>query len=62
MRLTTLRYLTLLVVMTTNVVAQSKSLPEETNLFGSEQAEFNQAMKEVPFGWNEHEIAKGPGA
>jgi outer membrane protein OmpA-like peptidoglycan-associated protein len=62
MRLTTLRYLTLLVVMTTNVVAQSKSLPEETNLFGSEQAEFNQAMKEVPFGWNEHEITKDPGA
>jgi len=62
MRLTTLLYLTLLVVMATNVIAQSKSLPEETSLFGSEQAEFNQAMKEVPFGWNEHETTTDPGA
>jgi len=36
-------------------------LSEEVNLFGSEQAAFNQAMKEVPFGWNEHETTRDPG-
>ena len=53
---------TLLVVMTTSALAQSNSLSEEINLFGLEQAEFNQAMKEVPFGWNEHEVTTDPGA
>jgi len=53
---------TLLVVMTAGAVAQSNSLSEEINLFGPEQAEFNQAMKDVPFGWNEHETTTDPGA
>ena len=63
MRSPNLLYLaTLLVVMTTSALAQSNSLSEEINLFGAEQTEFNQAMKEVPFGWNEHEVTTDPGA
>jgi peptidoglycan-associated lipoprotein len=63
MRSPNLLYLaTLLVVMTTSALAQSNNLSEEINLFGAEQAEFNQAMKEVPFGWNEHEVTTDPGA
>lgn len=57
-----LPYVILLVVITTSAFAQSRSLSEEVNLFGPEQAEFNQAMKEVPFGWNEHETTTDPGA
>jgi peptidoglycan-associated lipoprotein len=62
MKRPTLLYMTLLVVMTGSAVAQSRGLSEEINLFGPEQAEFNQAMKEVPFGWNEHETTTDPGA
>jgi outer membrane protein OmpA-like peptidoglycan-associated protein len=58
----TLLYVTLLAVITTNAFAQSKSLSDEINLFGSEQTEFNQAIKEVPFAWNEHETTTDPGA
>src|SRR5215468_486220 len=54
--------LTVLVVMATSALAQSTTLAEEINLFGPEQAEFNQSMKEVPFGWNEHEVTTDPGA
>jgi outer membrane protein OmpA-like peptidoglycan-associated protein len=57
-----LLYVTFLVAMTTSAIAQSRSLSEEINLFGPEQAEFNRAMKEVPFGWNEHETTTDPGA
>lgn len=52
----------LLVMLTTNVAAQSKTLSEEVNLFGPEQAEFNQVIKELPFGRNEHEATSDPGA
>ena len=52
----------LLIMMATSAVAQSTTLSEEINLFGPEQAEFNQAMKEVPFGWNEHETTTDPWA
>jgi outer membrane protein OmpA-like peptidoglycan-associated protein len=62
MKAPNLLHVTLLVVMTASAVAQSRSLSEEVNLFGSEQAEFNKAMKDVPFGWNEHEITTDPGA
>src|SRR5579864_4528807 len=58
----TLLCVILLVLMTTSALAQSKTLSEEINLFGPEQAEFNQAMKEVPFGWNEHETTTDTGA
>ena len=46
--------------MTGSAVAQSRSLSAEINLFGTGQAEFNRAMKEVPFGWNEHETITDP--
>jgi outer membrane protein OmpA-like peptidoglycan-associated protein len=62
MKQPTLLYVILLVVMTGSAFAQSRSLSEEINLFGPEQAEFNRAMKEVPFGWNEHETTTDPGA
>jgi hypothetical protein len=62
MKQPTLLYVILLVVMTGSALAQSRSLSEETILFGPEQAEFNQAMKEVPFGWNEHETTTDLGA
>jgi outer membrane protein OmpA-like peptidoglycan-associated protein len=52
----------LLVAMSTIATAQSNTLSAEVNLFGLEQAELNQAMKEVPFGWNEHEVTTDPGA
>lgn len=55
-------YATLLILMATSAFTQSRSLSEEVNLFGREQAAFNQAMKEVPFGWNEHETTTDPGA
>lgn len=62
MKAPNLLHVTLLVVMTASAVAQSRSLSEEVNLFGPEQAEFNKAMKEVPFGWNEHETTTDPAA
>jgi outer membrane protein OmpA-like peptidoglycan-associated protein len=55
MRPPNLPYVILLVLLTSSAFAQSRSLSEEVILFGPEQAEFNQAMKEVPFAWNEHE-------
>jgi hypothetical protein len=62
MKSQTLLYLaTQLVVMTTSATAQSNILSEKINLFGPEEAEFNQTMKELPFGWNEHEITTDPG-
>jgi peptidoglycan-associated lipoprotein len=51
---------TLLVLTATGASAQSNTLSEEVNLFGPEQAEFDQAIKEVPFGWNEHEATTDP--
>jgi hypothetical protein len=54
-------YATLLILVAASAFTQSRSLSEEINLFGSEQAAFNQAMKEVPFGWNEHETTRDPG-
>jgi len=57
-----LPYATLLILVATSAFTQSRSLSEEVNLFGPEQAAFNQAMKEVPFGWNEHETTTDPGA
>jgi peptidoglycan-associated lipoprotein len=63
MKSPTLLYLaTLLVVMTSGAAAQSNTLSEKTNLFGPEEAEFNQTMKELPFGWNAHEATTDPGA
>jgi peptidoglycan-associated lipoprotein len=62
MKAPNLLHVTLLVVMAASAVAQSRSLSEEVNLFGPEQAEFNKAMKDVPFGWNEHEVTTDPGA
>jgi peptidoglycan-associated lipoprotein len=62
MKAPNLLYVTVLVLLTVSAFAQSRSLSEEINLFGPEQAEFNQAMKEVPFAWNEHEITTDPGA
>ena len=57
-----LPYLTLLILVATSAFTQSRSLSEEVDLFGPEQAAFNQGMKEVPFGWNEHEVTTDPGA
>ena len=57
-----LTYLTLLILLATSAFTQSRSLSEEVNLFGPEQAEFNQGMKEVPFGRNEHETTTDPEA
>jgi len=62
MKVPNLLHVTLLVVMSASAVAQSRSLSEEVNLFGPEQAEFNKAIKDVPFGWNEHEVTTDPGA
>jgi peptidoglycan-associated lipoprotein len=62
MKAPNLLHVTLLVVMSASAVAQSRSLSEEVNLFGPEQAEFNKAIKDVPFGWNEHEVTTDPGA
>ena len=59
-KLPTLFYVTLLVVITTTAFAQSRSLSEEINLFGSDQTEFNQAMKEVLFEWDQHETITDP--
>ena len=53
---------TLLIVMITRAAAQSNSLSDEINRFGPEQAEFNRAMKELPFGWNQHGVTTDPGA
>lgn len=54
-------YMTLLILVATSAFTQSRSLSEEISL-GPEQAAFNQAIKEVPFGWNEHETTTDPGA
>jgi outer membrane protein OmpA-like peptidoglycan-associated protein len=54
-------YVTLLILVAASAVSQSRSLSEEASLFGAEQAAFNQAMKEVPFGWDEHETTTDPG-
>ena len=57
-----LPFVTLFILVAMSAFAQSRSLSEEVNIFGPEQAAFNQAMKEVPFGWNEHETTTDPGA
>lgn len=62
MRPLNLPYLTLLILLAISAFGQSRSLSEEVNLFGPEQAAFNQAMEEVPFGWNEHETTTDPGS
>jgi len=61
MKVPNLLHVTFFLAMTATAMAQSRSLAEEVNLFGPEQAEFQQAMKEVPFGWNEHETTTDPG-
>ena len=55
-------YLALLIFVATTASTQSRSLSEEVNLFGPEQAAFNQAIKEVPFAWDENETTTDPGA
>jgi outer membrane protein OmpA-like peptidoglycan-associated protein len=50
-----------LLLMAIAATAQTANSSEPVNIFGPKQAEFNQAMKEIMYAWNDHEVPSDEG-